>query len=299
MTEKKHLFCFGLGFTTITLGKALLAQGWTVSGTTRTVEKAKMLEAEGFHVVLLSAALEPNTAPFQKIVEILDTAPYVINSSPPNEEGDIFIPFFTALLKNTALKFKWFGYLSTIGVYGEHHGAWIDETAALYPVTKRSKWRRLAEQQWQSLANDRLPLHLFRLPGIYGNGRNQMVTLQKGKSRRLVKKGQVFNRIHVEDIAQVLQASMAAVKVGEIYNIVDDMPCPPQDVVCYAAELLDMEPPPIVLYEEAELSPMARSFYGECKRVGNEKIKKDLGVSLKYPTYKEGLSACLRGLKSN
>ena len=301
MTENNTLFCFGLGFTTTTLGRELLAQGWTVSGTTRNQQKADALKAEGFDVVLLDKeGLTPCSRSFQQIEDRLEQASHILVSAPPNETGDPVIALFSGVLASLVGKVKWFGYLSTIGVYGEHHGAWIDETAEQYPVTRRSQWRQLAELQWQGLAADTgLPLHIFRLPGIYGQGRNQMVTLQKGKSRRLVKEGQVFNRIHVEDIAQVLRASMAHISPGEIYNISDDLPAPPQDVVAYAAELLGMKSPPVVRYEDADLTPMARSFYGECKRIQNEKIKQELGVRLKYPTYKEGLAALYRHSKSD
>ncbi len=296
MSKKKSLFCFGLGFTTTTLGRVLLKQGWQVSGTTRNQEKARALREEGFDVLVLQDG--SHQAISDELAAALRSVNYIINSTPPNEKGDIVVSIMQDMLTEHSIMPKWFGYLSTIGVYGEHHGAWIDESAKLYPVTKRSKWRRLAEQQWQDLAHSTgLPLQIFRLPGIYGAGRNQMVTLQKGKSRRLVKKGQVFNRIHVEDIAQIVIASMNNPQPGEIYNISDDMPCPPQDVVTFASELLGIEPPPIVQYEEAELTPMARSFYGECKRIRNEKIKKYLGISLKYPTYKEGLSALAKELK--
>ncbi|MEM1066115.1 MAG: SDR family oxidoreductase, partial [Pseudomonadota bacterium] len=189
---------------------------------------------------------------------------------------------------------EWVGYLSTTGVYGDHGGGWVDEHTALTPATKRGEMRRVAEAAWQALAVETgLPLHIFRLAGIYGPGRGPFAKVRAGTARRIVKEGQVFSRIHVEDIAQVLAASIARPKPGAIYNLCDDDPAPPQDVIAHAAELLGLPLPPAIAFEEAELSPMARSFYAESKRVRNDRIKEELGVTLHYPSYRDGLAALL------
>ena len=189
---------------------------------------------------------------------------------------------------------KWVGYLSTTGVYGDRQGGWVDENSELLPATERGRRRVQAEADWQSLHTAHsLPLHIFRLAGIYGPGSNQLVSLLNGKSRRVVKQGQVFSRIHVDDIAATLEASLEKPNPGRVYNVCDDEAAPPQEVVAHAAELLKRPPPPEIAFEEADMSPMGRSFYAESKRVSNERIKQELAVELAYPTYREGLSALL------
>ena len=190
-----------------------------------------------------------------------------------------------------APRLEWAGYLSTTGVYGNHDGGWVDEDTPLTPSTRRGKWRVAAEAEWQAIPD--LPLHIFRLAGIYGPGRGPFSKVRNGTARRIIKPGQVFSRIHVEDIAQVLAASIAQPDPGAIYNMCDDDPAPPQDVIAHAAELLGQPLPPEEDFETAEMTPMARSFYAESKRVKNDKIKTDLGVQLIYPTYREGLAALL------
>ena len=170
----------------------------------------------------------------------------------------------------------------------------MEEDTKPEPFAPRSTERLRAEQDWQAFfGNIGMKPPIFRLPGIYGPGRNQLDAIKRGKARRLIKQGQVFNRVHVKDIAQTLHASMLAPKAGYLFNISDDEPAPPQDVVSYGCDLLGIDPPTEVKFEEADLSPMARSFYGECKRVRNDRIKRALGITLKYPTYREGLRACL------
>ena len=190
----------------------------------------------------------------------------------------------------SAKHLEWVGYLSTTGVYGDHDGGWVDETSALTPATKRGRARVDAEAEWQTLG---LPLHIFRLAGIYGPGRGPFAKVRNGTARRIIKKGQVFSRCHVDDIAQVLEASIEKPNPGAIYNICDDDPAPPQDVLAYAAELLGLPLPPAVDFETAEMTPMARSFYAESKRVRNDRIKDELGVRLLHPTYRDGLQALL------
>jgi nucleoside-diphosphate-sugar epimerase len=186
----------------------------------------------------------------------------------------------------------WFGYLSTTGVYGDRGGDWVDEASSLEPSTSRGQARLEAEAGWFGMreAFD-LPVHVFRLAGIYGPGRNQIEGLRNGTAKRIVKPGQVFSRIHVEDIAGILRASMAHPNPGSAYNVCDDEPAPPQDVVKWAAELIGIEPPPEVAFEDAELSPMAKSFYSESKKVSNAKVKDELGYEFRYPTFREGLKA--------
>lgn len=185
---------------------------------------------------------------------------------------------------------QWVGYLSTTGVYGDRDGDWVDEEAALLPATKRGRARVKAEAAWSDLG---LPLHIFRLAGIYGPGRGPFAKVREGTARRIIKQGQVFSRIHVEDIAQVVAASIARPDPGAIYNVCDDDPAPPQEVIAYAAELLGVQVPEAVRIEDAEMTPMARSFYAESKKVRNDRIKADLGVTLKYPNYRVGLTDLL------
>ncbi|WP_260349055.1 SDR family oxidoreductase, partial [Alloyangia mangrovi] len=194
-------------------------------------------------------------------------------------------------LARRAPALDWVGYLSTTGVYGDHGGDWVDEDTPLTPTTARGKARAEAEAAWQAI--DGLPLHIFRLAGIYGPGRGPFEKVRQGTARRIVKPGQVFSRIHVEDIAQVLEASIRHPRPGAIYNLCDDDPAPPEEVLQHAAELLDLPPPPEVAFDAAEMSPMARSFYAENKRVRNDRIKDELGVTLLYPDYRAGLAALL------
>lgn len=276
-----HLFCFGYGFSAATLARALLRDGWRVSGTCRDAGKAGTLAADGVipHVWSTGGDLPP---------QALEGVTHVLISIPPDAEGD---PVARALgVRIAALPgLRWVGYLSTTGVYGDRGGDWVDETSALTPTTERGARRLKAEQDW--LAIPGLPVHLFRLAGIYGPGRNQIESLKAGEARRVIKPGQVFSRIHVEDIAAILRASMARPHPGRAYNVCDDEAAPPQDVVAFAAGLLGLPVPPDLPFDEAVLSPMGRSFYAENKRVRNDRIKSELGVRLSYPTYREGLRA--------
>jgi nucleoside-diphosphate-sugar epimerase len=188
----------------------------------------------------------------------------------------------------------WIAYLSTTGVYGDHGGGWVTEESPLAPNTERGARRLAAERQWLALPQ---PAHLFRLAGIYGPGRNQLLTVVDGTARRIIKPGQVFSRIHVDDIAATLEASIASPNPGRAYNVCDDEPCPPQDVVAYAAKLLGKPVPPDIAFVDAALSPMARSFYADSKRVSNRRIREELGVKLLYPTYREGLKALAAAIR--
>ncbi len=222
----------------------------------------------------------------------LDGVTHLLISTAPKANGDPVLAALQDEIAARAAQFEWVGYLSTTAVYGDHQGAWVDETTPPAPTAERGRWRVKAEQQWMSIPE--LPTHIFRLAGIYGPGRGPFSKLKRAGMRRIIKPGQVFSRIHVADIAQVLAASMAAPNPGAIYNVCDDEPVPPQDVIAYAAELQGLPLPPEVPFDEADLTPMARSFYNENKRVRNDRIKDELGVRLLYPDYRTGLEALMK-----
>lgn len=276
------LLSFGHGYSARALTHLLAPQGFRVIGTTRAHEKFGALRASGVHPLLF---------PGDNMTEALDSATHVLISAGPTESGDPVLATLRDEIARRAQQFEWVGYLSTTGVYGDHAGGWVDEDTPLTPSTRRGQWRKQAEKDWQSIPN--LPLHIFRLAGIYGPGRGPFAKVMTGKARRIIKQGQVFSRIHVEDIAQVLAASIAHPNPGRAYNLCDDDPAPPQDVIAYAAELLGVPVPPEIPIEDAEMTPMARSFYAESKRVSNARIKSELGVQLLYPTYRDGLQALL------
>lgn len=274
-----RLFVFGLGYTAQTFMQ--LPQWSHVSGTVREAEKAQRLQARG----IAAHALSDNDAGWSEDIRRADA---ILVSVPPSAEGDPTLLHFADRI--AASRASWVGYLSTTGVYGDHGGAWIDETTSATPQSRSSAQRLAAEQAWLALGEKTgLPIHIFRLTGIYGPGRNPLVQLARGTARRIVKPGQVFNRIHVDDIASTLAASLRQPRAGATYNVTDDEPAPPQDVVAYAAQLAGIAPPPEIAFEHAEMSPIARSFYAENKRVSNRLIKTELGVCLTYPTYREGL----------
>lgn len=273
------LLSFGHGYSAQALTPILLAQGWSITGTTRTKAKAEDLRSTGIDAVVWPEA---------DMSDHIASATHILISAGPNADGD---PVLAGLRdKIAAAQPKWVGYLSTTGVYGDHDGAWVDETTPLTPATKRGQLRVAAETDWRSLD---LPLHIFRLAGIYGPGRGPFAKVRAGTARRIIKKNQVFSRIHVEDIAQVLAASIAAPNPGAIYNLCDNDPAPPEDVIAHAADLLGAPMPPAMDYETADMTPMARSFYAESKKVSNERIKSELGVILKYPDYRTGLADLL------
>jgi nucleoside-diphosphate-sugar epimerase len=224
--------------------------------------------------------------------EALAAATHVLVSVPPGPDADPVLRWHGDDLAG-ARNVRWVGYLSTVGVYGDWQGAWVDEDSPARPVSARSRWRLAAEHAWRAFGErSGRRLLIFRLAGIYGPGRSAIDNLKTGTARRIVKPGQVFNRIHVDDLAAVLAAAMTTDgSQHETYNVADDEPAPPQDVVAFAAGLLGFPPPPEIPFEQAELSPMAASFYGENKRVKNERMKRVLDVTLAYPTYREGLRA--------
>ena len=277
------LLIFGYGYTARYFVQAVQSDFTEFYGTTRRPHAKN----DGAVTLLRFDGVDADPVLHQAVME----AEAVLVSVPPDERGDPVLDAFSDLLAHNR-NLRWLGYLSSVGVYGDHQGAWVDEHAPLYPQSERSKRRVEAEQAWLDLGQDAgLPVHLFRLAGIYGPGQNALVNLKQGTAKRVIKQGQVFNRIHVEDIAAVLRASLHNPQPEAIYNVSDDEPSPPQDVVEYAAQKMGLTMPPLVAFEKANLSPMALSFYGENKRVSNALIKEALGVTLAYPTYREGIAA--------
>lgn len=284
----KKLFCFGYGYTAAALSNVLRRYDWDISGTTTDPDKRAQMAADGIHAELFEPTRHlPD--PFGSFRGVT----HVLLSIPPTRSGD---PAFEAhahdLLECGTI--EWAGYLSTTAVYGNHDGGWIDESTPLAPTSQRGSQRERAEEQWQSLAmNEDFPLHIFRLAGIYGPGRSALDTVRSGTARRIDKPGHVFNRIHVDDIVQTLIASINQPKPGGIYNLADDYPSTSHEVISFACNLLGICPPPMIPYEQADVAPMVRSFYSDNKRVKNDRIKQELGVSLLYPDYRAGLQACL------
>lgn len=293
MAEDKPAFLFlGAGYTAKAMMRQLKLAGHPASnqmvGTTRSGQNFTEIVKAGATPMVFEGE-----AGNKKLADLIERVDYCLISISPDEKGDIILQHFPRQVKENS-KLKWLGYLSTVGVYGNYDGEWVTEESEARPGSKRSSWRKLAEDQWLALSrNNGIPVHIFRLPGIYGPGRGPMNKLRQGRARRIEKKGQVFNRAHVEDIAATLIASLKKPNPGRVYNVADDLPAPPQDVLAYAAELLQIEVPPLIPFEDAEMSSMARSFYLDNKRVSNKRMKEELGVKLKYPTYREGMKAAL------
>ncbi|MEL7304090.1 MAG: SDR family oxidoreductase [Pseudomonadota bacterium] len=284
------VFCLGAGYSARAAAQRVLAAGGEVTGTSRSEDGCARLRTGG-----LSAVRFEGGAPDDAMAAALEAATHVLVSIAPEPDpqiGDTFLDDVRALIARRSLKPELVTYLSTVGVYGDHDGAWVDEDTECRPVSARSKARRIAEDAWLEWARAAdIRCHVYRLSGIYGPGRSPVSRLKAGKSRRIVKPGQVFNRIHVEDIASAVMAGFAGRGRFAIYNVTDDLPAPPQDVIAFAAEQLGMPVPPAVDFETADLTPMARSFYGENKRVSNARMRDNLGVVLAFPTYREGIGA--------
>ena len=276
------LLSFGHGYSARALSHILLAQDWRVIGTTRNEDKA---------VGLMNDGIEPRIWPGADMAPALNGATHLLISAAPDDAGDPVLAALHDEIAARAGQFEWVGYLSTTGVYGDHGGDWVDETTPLTPSTKRGIARVQAESAWAAIPD--LPLHIFRLAGIYGPGRGPFAKVRAGTARRIIKADQVFSRTHVADIARVLAASIRNPNPGAVYNVCDNDPAAPQDVIGYAADLLGLPLPPAEDFEKAEMSPMARSFYAESKKVRNDRIKNELGVELLYPDYRSGLKALL------
>lgn len=280
------LVIIGLGYSAGFFARVAMERGWQVSGTVRTAEKAARLSTEGIPTLVFDGF-----AVSRRLEVVIAEADAVLVSTQPDENGDPALSCLSGQLA-AAPNLRWIGYLSTIGVYGDHGGDWIDETATCRPGSARSRQRLDIDKAWLAFGEaSGKPVQIFRLSGIYGPGRNAIVNLRAGTARRLVKPGQVFNRIHAHDIAGVLMASLEHPRSGAIYNVSDDEPAPGQDVVSFAAGLIGVEPPPEIPFDADKLSPMAASFYGQNKRVSNALVKRELGYAFRYPSYREALRA--------
>ncbi|MGI9402150.1 MAG: SDR family oxidoreductase [Rhizobiaceae bacterium] len=280
----RQLFIFGAGFSSTECGRQAAGKFDAIYGTTRKREKSTALEAAGIRSLIFDGQIQSDA----DIETVLAKASDLLISIAPGDDGDVVLNRFATVLERSD-KLRWICYLSTVGVYGDHGGSWVNEASECRPVSERSVRRVAAEKAWQKFALDKgIPLAIFRLSGIYGPGRNTFVNIEKGTTRRLVKQGQVFNRIHRDDIARAFELA-ASIRADGIFNITDDQPAPPQDVVTLAHELHGSEPPPEMDFETAELSPMARSFYGENKRVSNAKSKAVLGLEYQWPNYRYAL----------
>lgn len=285
------LFCFGFGYVAAYLTHALQTQNpnWRVKGTTQSSTKKEHLKSlgiEAFKFHQFKPIIDP--------VYCLGDVTHLLISIPPGDLGDLVLGHHEKDILNEMPNLKWVGYLSSTSVYGDKKGAWVDETAEKEPTSKRGSRRAKAEEQWLMLKrkND-LPVHVFRLSGIYGPGRSAIESIRAGTARRIDKPGHAFSRIHVDDIIQTLMTSMQNSQPGAIYNLSDDEPSPSHEVIAYACQLLGKEIPPLIPFEEANVVPMVNSFYKDNKRIINDKIKEELGVKLSYPNFKLGLQACL------
>lgn len=281
-----HLFCFGLGYSANVVARRLAKAGWQISGTSRNLQGAASLTAQGYRGHVFDGSID-NRA----IADDLAHASHVLLSIPPDGKGDPALRHFAGVIAASPT-IRWIGYFSTVGVYGDSGGGWVDETTPAKPGSDRGQRRLEAENAWLELANSAGKIAvMLRLPGIYGPGRSTIDDVRAGTARRLIKPGQVFNRIHVDDIASAVEASMTHSTQSRVYNITDDDPAAPQDVVEFAARLMGAPVPPDIDFATAQLSEMGRSFYSESKRVANTRMKSELGVQLAYPSYREGLRA--------
>jgi nucleoside-diphosphate-sugar epimerase len=288
LSRDKKLFCFGFGYTAGFLAEKLMAYGWQIAGTTTSTEKRDFLRKSGIDAWLFDQ-MHSIPDPFTTFEDVT----HVLLSVPPGAAGD---PVYNAHGADLAAlkKLEWVGYLSTTAVYGNQNGNWVDEKTPPSPSSRRGSQRLKAEEQWQSLyLHEGLPLHIFRLSGIYGPNRSAIDSVRSGTAQCIDKPGHMFNRIHVEDIVQALIASMNKPHPGSIYNLADDAPSGSYEVIRFACNLIGIDPPPLVPFDQAEMAPIVRSFYEDNKRIHNDAIKNDLGVQLLYPDYHSGLKSCL------
>ncbi len=287
-----RLFCFGLGYSALALVEDRLAAGWRIAGTCRTPEKAALLAERGIDAVVWTGEgpLDDGAA------RLAGTTHLLISVAPgpgPDEAADPVLDHNRDILAAIG-GLQWVGYLSATSVYGDHGGAVVDETAALLATSTHGRRRIGAEQAWLDFGRETgVPVQVFRLSGIYGPGRSAIDQVRRGTARRVDRPDRLFSRIHVADIARVLAASIARPEAAAIYNVGDDRPAPSADVVAHACRLLGVEPPPLIPFEEAGLSPMARDFYADHKILDTARLKRDLGVTLAYPDYESGLAAIL------
>jgi nucleoside-diphosphate-sugar epimerase len=288
-SQQKKLFCFGLGFTGSELVREVRTRGWAASGTCRENSQKDFWADAGVQSYCFDGK-ESSEAVENAVRE----ATHILVTIPPQKDvGDVVLKQYKKILAGSS-QLQWLGYLSTTGVYGNRDGDWVDEGSELKPGFGHQHRRVEAEEQWRDLCQEyQVPVHIFRLAGIYGPGRNLLQRVRQGTARRIDQPGLVFNRIHVADVVQVLSASMDHPSPGAIYNVSDDVPSSPAEAVEYACELLQVEVPPLVALEDTELSEMARGFYLTNKKVRNHRIKSELGIQLLYPDYKAGLRALL------
>jgi nucleoside-diphosphate-sugar epimerase len=287
MTTPGTLFCFGLGYSAMALSRRLDAAGWTIRGTCRKPARKAALGALGISAAIFDGETRMDPP------DLLQGATHVLLSIPPGAEGD---PAYRHHAQDIAAAgtVEWVGYFSTTGVYGDRDGDWVDETSDLRPGSDRSQRRVDAERDWLAWGERHdIAVQIFRRPGIYGPGRSVVDQVKAGTARRVIKPGHVFSRIHVEDIATVVAASIARPEPGGIYNVCDDEPAAPADIVAYVCELLGREPPPEIPYDATEMSPMARSFWSDNRRVRNDRIKEALDVKLDFPDYRIGIRGIL------
>ncbi|KAB0676103.1 SDR family oxidoreductase [Aureimonas leprariae] len=286
-TRAKRFFVFGCGYSGAAFA-ATLAEGELAGVTTRSAEKAAEFAARGWKPFVFDG-----TRPGEGIDAALGWTTHLLVSIAPGGDGDPTLRFYRDRIARGMPELRWIGYLSTVGVYGDHGGAWVSEETPVAPRSERSRQRVDAERAWEALGLEAgVPMATLRLSGIYGPGRNAFVNLREGKAKRLLKPGQVFNRIHVADIAGAIR-HLADRNLGGVFNVTDDEPAPPQDVVEFAAKLAGIEPPPAAEFSQTELSPMVRSFYEENKRVSNARMK-GAGYTFSFPTYRDALP-CLAG----
>jgi nucleoside-diphosphate-sugar epimerase len=276
-----RLLIFGFGYSAAAIAKELRGRTEWIGGTIRDEAKSSELKDAGVEPLVFGSTHTSAT---------LRHTTHILSAIPPGEMGDPVLAQHADQIQ-AAPQLRWIGYLSTVGVYGDHGGAWVTEETLPNPSQPRTIARMEAENAWMQFAEGKsIPLAIFRISGIYGPGRNALANLADGTARRIVKSGQIFNRIHVTDLAAVVAAALTCEASG-IFNVADDEPAPPQDVIAFAANLMGVAPPPEIDFATAELSPMARGFYGENRRVSNRRIKEQLSIELRYPTYREGLAA--------
>jgi nucleoside-diphosphate-sugar epimerase len=284
----KKLFCFGYGYVAQQLAKTLKEQdpSWEICGTTRDLDKLQMMRQDGVKGYIFS-----DKAPLSDALFTLQGVTHMLMSIPPNKNGGIVFQLHARDILKVA-SMKWIGMCSSTSVYGDRNGEWVDENSEIRPTSERGTKRARAESAWLKMRRIAgIPINIFRISGIYGPGRSAIDTVRAGNPRRIDKPGHAFNRVHVDDIVQVMIASMDQPSPGDIYNLADDAPVQSHELVDYACQLLGRPSPPLIPYSEVDMAPMARSFYKENKRIKNDRIKEKLGIKLKYPNYKDGLDA--------